>query len=176
MMDYHKAAKQLLRNHDYRVYGKITKSGCSFFYPERRVEPHSTGFRRDYQLNSNSLAIQSWNGEELRDSFDVSCPPYARKSCIICDTIFCCGYLQYSPTLITYFVGDVEIEEVTFLKTIDGGDEETSEMLEKELALKMLIGQAHSTGFSTINLATADQYGILEGYDVACKFLQGDIT
>jgi len=174
-MDYHKAAKQLLQDHDYRVYGKITESGCSFFYPGRCVEPHSDGFRRDYQLGPERLLIQSWNGEELRDSFDVPCPNYARKSCIICDTIFCCGYLQYSPTLITYFVGDVEIEEGTFLRTIDGG-EETPDMLEKELALKMLIGQAHSTGFSTANLATADQYGILEGYDVACKFLQGDIT
>ena len=176
MQDYHKAAQQLLQDHDYYVYGKLTQAGCSFYYPPRLLEPRSNGFRRDYQLTPEGISIQAWHGEELRDGFDIECPPYARKSCIICDTIFCCSYLQYNATLLKYFIDDTEVDEGTLLRGIDGGDEETPEMLEKEKALKALIQQAYQNGFSDGLLQAADQYGVLVGYNIVCRVCQGDMS
>lgn len=176
MIDYHKAAQELLEKNEYRVYGTLTQAGCSFHYPPRLLEPRNNGFRRDYQLTPAGVAIQAWHGEELRDGFHIECPPYARKACVICDTIFCCTYLQYDVSLLKYIVNETEIEEGVFLKSIDGDEEETPDMIEKERALKALMGTAIKQGFSIENLRMAKGYGVLEGYDIACKVCQGDIA
>jgi len=170
--------KRLLHDNDYEVYGRVTETGCSFYYPERREEPMMDKTHIDYTLIEDGVDVAIWSGNDIpvfQARHIIKCPKYARKPCIIMHLMHHTRVIHFSSGLIYFVVDDQVVDEVTFLAAMpDDGDEDLMTRT-KEQYLKGILVKAYAAGMTDEYAILAAQHDVLDGFQIARQVFFGEL-
>lgn len=94
--------REMLDKNDYHFRVRYKDGVTTASIPNRKQEPVAEDFSVEYRLEDKGINIQSPGNYEMT----IHVPKYAQRAILMIDILRICEQINFSPSLIEFYVGD----------------------------------------------------------------------